>query len=539
MSSVLVQCKKDIMTDLPQENLLSTAHMPDGVKKAVLSASGVTSNSYYIVNSLPSGYVKDGSRDYTTYIQGAVDKYSNIVFPEFPLLVNDKGINIGSNKTITFLEGSEVRLKASSLSKYNILKINNATNVTLYNPVVVGDRNYHMGTGGEWGMGIGVWGSSNITIYSPRVTNCWGDGIYLGQFNSSINCKNIVIKDAYLRNNRRDGISIIGVDGLLIDGIYSGFNSGTAPGTGINFEANNASSELKNIKINNPVTESNGERGIQLTAHHILNSSTNKYVDITVINHVDKNSPFSAFKFSVKNLDGTAARMLGTIRFVNPSWQRTLNNRPLHIMTDQTGTTIEVSSPEIISSSGSLLSWLSTYSLLDKVNSIVKVTQEIDPLFSIIQPITSVIDGDEVVFAVNAGGSEVKGSDGIIYGADKYYSAGNVFSTSSSISNTADDQLYQTERYGNFSYEIPLSNGDYQVTFKFSEIYHKSSGERRFDVIAESSAIISNLDIFSVAGINKSYDLVKDVAVTDGRLNIQFRTDIDNAKVAAFHVKRK
>ncbi|NEU08252.1 right-handed parallel beta-helix repeat-containing protein [Flavihumibacter sp. R14] len=367
-----IQCKKeDVNPTLPDQAPLSA--IPDGV---LMAATGVVSSSYYVVNSLPSGYVKDGSRDYTTYIQAAITKYPNVVLPPFPVLVNDNGITIPSNRVITFPTGSEIRLKPSSKPGYKILNISNATNITLYNPVITGDRYKHIGTTGEWGSGIAIYGSSNISIYGAKIKDCWGDGIYLGQVSGKINPKNIIIKDSSLKSNRRAGMSIIGVDGLLLENVYAGYNKGTVPATGINFEANYPTSELKNVQMKNITTELNGERGIQITGHHMLNSSINKYVNITITNHIDKSSPMSAIKFSVNNVDGTSAKMLGTINIVNPSWQKTLNNRPLHIITNQLGMKMTVSSPDVINSSGSLLSWASTYSLLDKTSSIVNVLRD-------------------------------------------------------------------------------------------------------------------------------------------------------------------
>jgi hypothetical protein len=543
-SLVFTSCKKDNLQETQLEDSPVTA-LPASIQSEVLAADGITSSSYYLVNSLPSGYVKDGSVDYTSYVQAAVTKYANIVFPGFPILVNDQGIMIGSNKTITFQDGSELRLKASSKSGYDVLKIYSASNVTLYNPVIVGDRTAHIGTSGEWGMGIGIYGSNTISIYNPKVTNCWGDGIYIGQVDGTVNSKDIVIKNAYLRNNRRDGISIIGVEGLLLDKIYAGYNAGTAPGTGINIEANNAICELKNIRINDPHTEYNGERGIQVTAHHILSSNTDKHSDITIVNHLDIGSPSSAFKLSLSNKSGTTAKMYGLIKLVNPSWQKTVTNRPLHVLTDQLNYKIAVSSPEVINASGTLLSWSSTYSLLMKAGANVSVASDIDPAFATatepapVQPEPSVPVADNVVFAVNAGGASFKASNGITYSADKNYSRGSLYKTTTAIANTADDVLYQSERYGNFSYNVPLANGTYEITFKVSENYHKVSGKRKFDVLAESKEIVSDLDIFAVAGSNTAYDVVKTVSVTDGTLNLDFRTDLDQAKVSAFHIIKK
>ena len=53
------------------------------------------------------------------------------------------------------------------------------------------------------------------------------------------------------------------------------------------------------------------------------------------------------------------------------------------------------------------------------------------------------------------------------------------------IAGTSDDALYQSERYGNFSYNVPVANGDYVVTRKFAEIYFSSTGMRVFKVVVE------------------------------------------------------
>ncbi|NEU08806.1 hypothetical protein GZH53_10825 [Flavihumibacter sp. R14] len=540
------QCKKDNLEETQLDTLQSSELVAETLSDAAVAATGITSDSYYLVNSLPAGYVKDGSKDYTSYVQAAITKYSNIVFPAFPILINDNGLRIGSNKTISFPEGSEVRLKGTSSSGYYMLNIYDATNVTLYNPVVVGDRNSHIGTSGEFGIGIGIRGSSNITIYSPKVSNCWGDGIYIGQAVDKSICKNIVIKDAYLRKNRRDGISIIAVDGLLLDNIYAGYTDGTKPMTGINFEPNNPECELKNIRINNPVTEFNGSNGIQVTAHHML-GSINKNVDITIVNHKDVGSPRFATKWSCRPTDGHTAKMYGKLRLVNPTWHKTATetNQPLYLSSDQSNFIVEVSSPEIMNTSGSILSYSATSSLLMKMASsgFLKVSEVADPAFS--TPIVSApapsapSTTGSVVFAVNAGGSSFKASNGITYAADKNFSKGYVYKSTNAITNTSDDALYQSERYGNFSYAVPVANGTYEVTFKMSELYHKASGKRRFDILAENNEIVSNLDMYATAGVNNAHDIVKTVSVTDGTLNLTFRTDIDNAKVSAFHVIKK
>src|SRR5690606_37491525 len=166
-----------------------------------------------------------------------VNQYSELVFPGFPLLINDGGLKIPSNRTIYFSEGSELRLKPTSKANYAIIHIKNASNITLHNPRITGDRYSHKGTVGEWGNGIAIYSSSNITINEAQVYDCWGDGIYLGTSGNGTN-KDIKLVKPYLKSNRRAGISVTDADGLQIISAYAGYSDGTSPYCGINVEPN-------------------------------------------------------------------------------------------------------------------------------------------------------------------------------------------------------------------------------------------------------------------------------------------------------------
>lgn len=51
---------------------------------------------------------------------------------------------------------------------------------------------------------------------------------------------------------------------------------------------------------------------------------------------------------------------------------------------------------------------------------------------------------------------------------DNYYEGGQMTSYSSPVSGTDDPELYETERWGNFSYAIPVAQGKYTVTLLFA-----------------------------------------------------------------------
>lgn len=136
----------------------------------------------------------------------------------------------------------------------------------------------------------------------------------------------------------------------------------------------------------------------------------------------------------------------------------------------------------------------------------------------------------------------VGGSSRIVLDAggreDAFGSGGKLFANKNASITGADDQaVYQTERYGNFDYSIPLENGIYDVTFRFAEIYFDSGGKRVFDVRAEDELVIENLDVFKAAGgKNVAYDETVAVEVTDGQLDLEFISVVENAKLSGIDI---
>ncbi len=126
------------------------------------------------------------------------------------------------------------------------------------------------------------------------------------------------------------------------------------------------------------------------------------------------------------------------------------------------------------------------------------------------------------VFAVNAGGPQYTSKSGVVYKADTDYSSGWTSSNSTAVSGTNDPTLYKTNRLGNFSYNIPLANGTYNVTLMFCENFYNVTGGRVFNVSMQSTQVISNLDIYAKVGEFAAYNVTIPVSVTNGKLNIQF-----------------
>lgn len=112
------------------------------------------------------------------------------------------------------------------------------------------------------------------------------------------------------------------------------------------------------------------------------------------------------------------------------------------------------------------------------------------------------------------------------------------------IQNTADEQLYQAERWFEADhpatergYRIPLQVGNYSVTLHLAEIFFHNPGSRVMDVLAEGDVVISNHESLA-AGFATAEQKKFEVRVTDGLLNLEFRSVVDNPKVSAIEIVR-
>ena len=151
--------------------------------------------------------------------------------------------------------------------------------------------------------------------------------------------------------------------------------------------------------------------------------------------------------------------------------------------------------------------------------------------------IAAAASGPQVVFAVKCGGGQYTDPSGVLYKGDMNFSGGQTYTTTAPIAGTNDGILYQSERYGNFSYNIPVANGSYNVTLKFAEIYAWMKGQRVFSAKIEGREVITNLDLFDKAGgKNQAYDLTFPVTVNDGVLTVEFYSSTRDAKVNAILV---
>jgi glucuronoarabinoxylan endo-1,4-beta-xylanase len=141
---------------------------------------------------------------------------------------------------------------------------------------------------------------------------------------------------------------------------------------------------------------------------------------------------------------------------------------------------------------------------------------------------------------VNAGGSSYTDGSGNVWAADENYNTGTAKTITNTISNTTDQTLYQSERYGSpFTYTFNVPAGSYQVTLKFCETYQTASGARVFAVSINGTQVLSNFDIFADSGAEYKADdkTFSNISASNGKITIQFGpASADNAQVCAIQI---
>jgi hypothetical protein len=96
---------------------------------------------------------------------------------------------------------------------------------------------------------------------------------------------------------------------------------------------------------------------------------------------------------------------------------------------------------------------------------------------------------------------------GRVWSPDLYASQGRLILHNRPMELTAEPGLYYGQRFGHFSYAIPVANGRYALTLHFAETYfgpqnpgNAGAGSRLFDVYCNGLRLLHNFEIFKEAG---------------------------------------
>jgi hypothetical protein len=126
---------------------------------------------------------------------------------------------------------------------------------------------------------------------------------------------------------------------------------------------------------------------------------------------------------------------------------------------------------------------------------------------------------------------------------DNYFMNGRLANQLHPLVDSPDPDLFSGERYGHFTYAIPVDvRGTYTLTLHFAEFYFASAASgthgRIFKVMCNGQTLLDNFDIFKEAGslheVAKTFRHLKPSA--QGKLNLTFEPVVNNATISGIEV---
>ncbi len=133
-----------------------------------------------------------------------------------------------------------------------------------------------------------------------------------------------------------------------------------------------------------------------------------------------------------------------------------------------------------------------------------------------------------------------------VWSPEQFFSGGRRVAHGTRIIGTIDPELYETERFGNFTYVVPVSPGRYTATFHFAETYFGpenvglgGAGLRVFDIQCNGLLLLKDFDIFAQAGganrpVLKTFRNLR--ANSQGKLILTFQPVVNYACLNAIEI---
>ena len=217
-----------------------------------------------VVDIKSKGAKGDGRTNDTAALQAAIDAVAGtggtLLVPNGTYMIDAAGkvrATLKSDMTLKLAAGATLKVNPNGADVYALLSLAGASNVTIEGGTLEGDRKEHSANTGEWGMGLRIEkGARNVTISGVTIRKMWGDGIYVA------GASNVNICALTADRNRRQGLSVIAVDGLTVTNSLFKDTKGTRPAAGIDLEPNGATEVITNVRIESSKFNDNEGPGI-------------------------------------------------------------------------------------------------------------------------------------------------------------------------------------------------------------------------------------------------------------------------------------
>jgi parallel beta-helix repeat protein len=213
----------------------------------------------------------DGVRDDTSSFQDAIDALpedgGTVYVPAGAYVIDPtRNVKLRSRMHLSLATGAKLLAKPNDAPRAYVLLAQELEDVEISGGRIIGDRDSHLGTTGEWGHGIRVRGCSGVTIRNINISRCWGDGISAGGMKNSgepgRQGRDYIFEKVVCTENRRQGLTIGSSRGVRIRNCEFSDTGGTAPGAGIDIEPD--MDVASDVLIENCLVRGNRGPGIAL-----------------------------------------------------------------------------------------------------------------------------------------------------------------------------------------------------------------------------------------------------------------------------------
>lgn len=225
-----------------------------------------------VINVRDYGAVGDGSLDDTAAMQRAINALPStggtIDVPAGTYLIDALvSLRLRSYMHLRLAPDAVLVAKPNASERSTIVYANKVRDVEISGGRVIGERDGHNGTTGEWGHGVFVRGCSNVIVRDIHISKCWGDGIVIAGADvwqaPMVPTKNVVVANIVSTGSRRQALSVGYVrDVKIYDSEFSNSN-GTTPQCGVDLEPENGNTSYK-VLFENCLVRGNARYGMLL-----------------------------------------------------------------------------------------------------------------------------------------------------------------------------------------------------------------------------------------------------------------------------------
>ena len=230
------------------------------------------------------------AHDSTEFLQSAITSgVRRLVLDRMPSPWVTRPLVGISNQEIVIAEGAEIQALRGGYSGVGdcLFTLENAENVKIsgYGAIVrmwAEDYLKPPYSVSEWRHAFSFKSCSHVVLEGCTILGAGGDGVYVGagQSSSQPYCKDVTIRNVVADGGVRQGISVISVDGMLVENVSCINTKGRPPESGIDFEPNRPEQRLAGIKVRKCTFSGNAGDGISMALQHFKSRTTPISVEI-------------------------------------------------------------------------------------------------------------------------------------------------------------------------------------------------------------------------------------------------------------------